>query len=160
RSLPDWALAVLHRSQVLRREEPTDRLWIDPTLMMRRAGMRPDPWQVGGLRHNTPKMLLLCSRQVGKTTGTSAPAPRTAILEAPALVLVVSPSERQSGEFLRKVQSFYGALRRARPNLAGRVRAFQQKLQDEAVADEAYLKIPAPRRASALELHLDNGSRV
>jgi Terminase large subunit, T4likevirus-type, N-terminal len=165
-SSPDWALAVLHRSWVLRREEPADRLWIEPTLLMRRAGLTPDPWQAGVLDDHLQNVLLLCARQVGKTTVTSALALRTALLEAPALVLVLSPSERQSAEFLLKVKSFYRALRRpGRRPVANRLRrgslqSYRDKWRDEAAAEEAYLKIPAPVRASALELHLDNGSRI
>src|SRR5215467_12406076 len=50
--------------------------------------------------------LLNCSRQWGKSTVSAAKALYTAWHEAGSLTLVVSPSARQSGEFLRKAEGF------------------------------------------------------
>jgi hypothetical protein len=58
-------------------------------------------------------MLLLCSRQAGKSLTAAALALRTALLEVGALVLLLSPTERQSGELFRdKVKRLYNALGR------------------------------------------------
>jgi len=58
-------------------------------------------------------MLLLCCRQAGKSTTAAALALRAALLEAPALVLLLSPTQRQSGELFRdKVKRLYDALGR------------------------------------------------
>jgi hypothetical protein len=55
--------------------------------------------------------LLLCSRQVGKSTVAAALALKAALLEAPALVLLLSPTLRQSGELFRdKVLRLWRAL--------------------------------------------------
>jgi hypothetical protein len=58
-------------------------------------------------------MLLLCGRQAGKSLTAAALALRTALLEPPALILLLSPTERQSGELFRdKVKRLYNALGR------------------------------------------------
>jgi hypothetical protein len=44
---------------------------------------------------------MLCSRQAGKSQVAAALAVRTALFQAPALVLLLSPSLRQSGELFR-----------------------------------------------------------
>lgn len=158
RSAPDWALQLLHRATT-GRTLPTDRLWIDPAYLLRRAGMTADPWQLQVLNSPAARLLLLCSRQVGKTTVVSALALKVAILEAPSLVLIVCPSERQSGEFMQKVKAFYAALRR-KADLAGRPQSVYETLLANAGKDGAYLKIPEKLRESALQLHLKNGSRI
>jgi hypothetical protein len=50
-------------------------------------------------------MLLLCCRQSGKSTTTAALALHVAVTDPGALVLLLSPSQRQSGELFRKVQT-------------------------------------------------------
>src|SRR5215203_5823465 len=99
RSLPPWAGQALDR--ILRNcPRPLDRLWADPTLVMRAAGLTPDPWQAGLLASAADRVLLCCSRQSGKTRTVAALALREALLVDDATCLIVSPSERQSGEFL------------------------------------------------------------
>ena len=51
-------------------------------------------------------MVMNCTRQWGKSTVTAAKAVHQAYTEAGSLTLVVSPSARQSGEFLRKAAEF------------------------------------------------------
>ena len=65
------------------------------------AGMQPDAWQTTFLRSCDPRTLLLCSRQSGKSQTAAALAIKTAVLEVPALILILSPSLRQSGELYR-----------------------------------------------------------
>jgi hypothetical protein len=78
-----------------------DRWRADPTLLLADAGLAPDPWQARCLRSDAPRQLLLCARQTGKTLTASGLALKAALLEAPALVLILSPTLRQSGEFFR-----------------------------------------------------------
>jgi hypothetical protein len=88
----------------------------DPALFMDWAGLPPDPWQQRLLRSQSPRSLLLCCRQAGKSTVTAALALRVALLEPPALVLLLSPTLRQSGELFRdKVMRLYNALGRPVP---------------------------------------------
>jgi hypothetical protein len=58
-------------------------------------------------------MILLCSRQSGKSLVAAALALREALLSPPALVLLLSPTLRQSGELFRdKVRRLYSRLGR------------------------------------------------
>jgi hypothetical protein len=66
----------------------------------------PDAIQAGILRSGSKRGILNCSRQWGKSTVTSAKALYHAIHEANSLVVVVSPSARQSGEFMGKAAGF------------------------------------------------------
>jgi len=62
--------------------------------------------------------LLNCSRQSGKSTVTALIALHCAIYEPGALVLLVSPSLRQSGELFRTIMGFYSKLDWAPPLVA------------------------------------------
>jgi hypothetical protein len=83
---------------------------LDPALIAIDAGITPDPWQATLLRERPRRSLLLCSRQSGKSTVTALTALDTAIYQAPALVLLVSPSQRQSAELFRTVMLFHSKL--------------------------------------------------
>ena len=83
---------------------------LDPALIAYDAGITPDPWQAELLRARPRRSLLLCSRQSGKSTVTALTALDTAIYQAPALVLLVSPSQRQSAELFRTVMQFHAKL--------------------------------------------------
>jgi|SRR5829696_4415089 len=83
---------------------------LDPVLLARDAGLEPDPWQADLLRTMPRRALLLCSRQSGKSTVTALMALWTAIYKAAALVILVSPSQRQSGELFRTVMGFLSRL--------------------------------------------------
>jgi hypothetical protein len=84
----------------------------DPARLLTAAGMAPDPWQERLLRAPVSRALLLCSRQAGKSTTAAALALRAALFQPAALVLVLSPSQRQSGELFRKVLDLFAALDR------------------------------------------------
>jgi hypothetical protein len=105
---------------------------LDPTALFPALGLKADPWQERVLRSTAARTLLLCARQAGKSTTTAVLALHTAVYRANSLVLLVSPSLRQSSELYRKVMGFYRAL--GRP-------------------------VPAQQETS-LTLALDNGSRV
>ena len=77
---------------------PTDRFWAEPARVMAEAGMAPDAWQGDVLRSHSPRMLLCCTRQGGKSAVAAGLALLTAFVEAPALILLLSPTLRQSGE--------------------------------------------------------------
>jgi hypothetical protein len=156
--LPDWACRLALRA-TRGRLSSLDRLWPNPELILERAGMTPDRWQTAVLRTRRTQILLLCSRQVGKTVVAAALALRTALLEAPALVLVLTPSERQSSEFMRRIKELHEALRQP-TQMAGRVLSFYEKQVGEAGKDDVYFCLPAKTRESSLQLHLGNGSRI
>jgi hypothetical protein len=112
---------------------PRFLLWTAyPSLLLLDAGLTPDPWQARTLQSQAMRTLLLCSRQAGKSLTAAALALREAILHEPALVLLLSPSERQSGELAQTVFRLYDALPDA----------------------------PRARKRTELQLHLQNGSRI
>jgi len=105
---------------------------LDPVRLSQAVGIDPDPWQARLLRSTSRRLLLNCSRQSGKSTTTGVLAMHTALYEAGALVLLLSPGERQSGELFRKCLHVYRALGK-----------------------------PVPARSiGALHLELENGSRI
>ncbi len=107
-------------------------LALDPVRFSRAAGIEPDDWQVDVLRSSSRRLLLNCSRQSGKSTITGVLAVWTALYDPGALVLLLSPSLRQSQELFRKCLDTYRAACR-----------------------------PVPASAeSAMRLELDNGSRI
>jgi len=107
-------------------------LALDPVRFAEAAGIVPDDWQADVLRSGASRLLLNCSRQSGKSTTTGVLAVWTALYDAGALVLLLSPSLRQSQELFRKCLDTYRA--------AGR---------------------PVSASAeSAMRLELDNGSRI
>jgi hypothetical protein len=90
----------------------------DPVVLALDVGITPDPWQAELLRDRPRRSLLLCSRQSGKSTTTALMALWTAIYEAPALIVIVSPSQRQSAEMFRVLMRFHAKLEGA-PELIG-----------------------------------------
>jgi hypothetical protein len=106
---------------------------LDPARLFRAAvGSAPDPWQAQLLRSAAPRILLNCSRQAGKSLSTAVLSLHTALYTPASLVLLLSPSLRQSQELFRACLRSYRALR---------------------------LPIP-PQAESALRLELGNGSRI
>jgi hypothetical protein len=102
-------------------------------MLAARVGITPDTWQAELLQSKARQMILLCSRQSGKSTVSSLLALHEALYNSAALVLLLSPSLRQSQELFKKVKDAYGALN------AGAVTA---------------------REESALRMEFSNGARV
>ena len=87
------------------------RLRADPSRILSGAGYPPDSWQRTLLRSTSDRVLMLISRQGGKSLTAAAIAVREALLRPPALVLLLSPTLRQSGELFRdKVKRLYHGL--------------------------------------------------
>lgn len=105
---------------------------LDPVQLALVSGFIPDDWQARLLRSCAQRMLLNCSRQVGKSTTTATLAIHTALYENNALILLLSPSLRQSQELFRKCLDVYRALN----------------------------KPVSAQAENALSLELDNGSRI
>lgn len=82
---------------------------LDPVAFAGSLGFVTEPWQSTLLRSSSRRVLVRCARQVGKTTVTSLRALHTALYRPESLVLVISPSQRQSDEFLVRVRSLYRA---------------------------------------------------
>lgn len=105
---------------------------LDPVILMDAVGMKADKWQSEFLRCTDDRVMLLCSRQSGKSTSSAIKALHVALFEENSLVLLCSPSLRQSGELFKKVAGFYAKL-------------------DKPVVSE---------QETALTLTLANGSRI
>jgi terminase large subunit-like protein len=72
----------------------------------RKLGFKPDAMQSRVLEAHTRRGLLNCCRQWGKSTLGAAMAVHQAYTKPESLTLVISPSARQSGEFVRKAARF------------------------------------------------------
>ena len=88
---------------------------LDASAVMDAVGLPPDPWQQDLLGTEARQLLLLCSRQAGKSTVTSALALGHALRSPGSLVLMLAPSWRQSQELFRKLAGFYNRLGRPVP---------------------------------------------
>ena len=86
-----------------------------------RLKFHPDPDQRGLLNSTSRRVLLNCTRQWGKSTVAAAKAVYEASHSPGSLILVVSPSMRQSAEFLRKAAHFLKPLERPRRDRDHRV---------------------------------------
>jgi hypothetical protein len=75
-----------------------------PCIRFRKAIAVPDPWQREVLEAKDPFVVVLASRQIGKSTAIACLA-WAAFCDAKQ-VLIAAPSERQSKELLRRVQEF------------------------------------------------------
>jgi phage FluMu gp28-like protein len=106
---------------------------LDPSLIAHDAGITPDPWQADLLRSDADRVLMLCSRQAGKTTTAAFIALGTAIYRRPGgLIIIVSPSQRQSAEIFRTVMFHHSNLK----------------------------NVPELKAESALRAEMANGSRI
>ncbi len=94
------------------------RLALDPVLLATRAGLTCDAWQADLLTSNARDLILLCSRQAGKSSVCAVLATHEALYRPESLTLIVSPSQRQSGLLYAKIRAIYGALGDAVPRLA------------------------------------------
>ncbi len=88
------------------------QLALDPARIFAASGLTPDPWQRQLLLSPARRMLLNCSRQSGKSTAVAALVLYRALVQRASLMLLVSPSLRQSVELFRKVESTHQALGR------------------------------------------------
>ena len=84
---------------------------LDPALFAReRLGITPDPWQERILKTSAKRVILTCSRQSGKSTTAAILAVHQAIYHPGSLILMVSPTQRQSSELFGKARHFIGLL--------------------------------------------------
>src|SRR4051812_45451268 len=80
---------------------------LDPVLLAADCGITPDAVQQRLLTSTSRKVLVNCCRQWGKSTTTALIALHEALYAAPAMIVLVSPSQSQSTELFRKVHSFW-----------------------------------------------------
>jgi hypothetical protein len=78
--------------------------------VMRKLNLEPADWQLDVLQGNHSRLLLNCCRQAGKSTVVAIHALLQAIYTSNLLVLLLSPSLRQSAELLHTVTNFYNRI--------------------------------------------------
>jgi hypothetical protein len=83
---------------------------LDPVLLARDCGIEPDPVQAELLTTTARKVLLCCTRQWGKSTCAALIALHEALYSAPAMIILVSPSQPQSTELFKKIHGFWSKL--------------------------------------------------
>lgn len=81
----------------------------DPTTLARDAGVELDKWQRDLLNSASKRILILASRQVGKTEVCLWRCIWQAVFD-PGLIVIASPSLNQSSEFFRRFVQRYKAL--------------------------------------------------
>jgi tRNA(Met) C34 N-acetyltransferase TmcA len=83
---------------------------LDPVLVAQECGIDPDPVQTSLLTTSAKRVLLNCCRQWGKSTVTGLIALHEALYQAPAMIVVVSPSQPQSTELFKKIHGAWARL--------------------------------------------------
>ncbi len=74
---------------------------------LRRRRIALDPWQERLLQSDSRRILLNCSRQVGKSLMAAGFALHKAVFTPESLVILTAPTERQAKELFAKVSRFY-----------------------------------------------------
>ena len=97
-----WHLGTAHAASDL-------ALTLDRAAFARSIGVDPDPWQERLLHSEADRVLLNASRQSGKSTITALIAGHTTFYEPRSLVLLFSPTLRQSQELFKKCLYLYRA---------------------------------------------------
>ncbi len=83
---------------------------LDPLVLARDCGITPDERQAELLISSLQRVLVNCTRQWGKSTVAALICVYEALYRAPAMIILVSPSQQQSCELFRKVVDFLAAL--------------------------------------------------
>ncbi len=89
------------------RKMAEDLIWALDAVEWARRLYPLDPWQEDVLRASSGRVLLCCARQAGKSTVAALLALHTALYHPGSLILLLSPSLRQSSELFRRVAALY-----------------------------------------------------
>lgn len=132
---------------------------LDPVVFAQRAGIEPDAWQADVLRSPAKRLLLNCSRQSGKSTTTALLALHEALYVSGSLILLLSPSLRQSAELYRTLARLYSATGAQIPSTA------ESKLRLELENGSRVISLPASEAtirgyAGVALLVIDEAARV
>lgn len=91
---------------------PLEAYRADPCKIMSDAGTAPDPWQAAFLRSTEPSSLLLCGRQVGKSTCVATLMLHAALSHSDRTIVAIAPIEPQANELIRKVMRLFNGIGR------------------------------------------------
>ena len=100
------ALAVACLQQMVAERQVKTMSAVTVDKLLKHVDFSPDRWQLEVLRSQSDRILLNCSRQTGKSTVSAALAVHAA--SSPhSLILLLSPSLRQSQELFKKTLKFH-----------------------------------------------------
>ena len=99
-----------YRSHTRADDDANTRIPDDPIAVARLLGFEPDPWQCDLLTSTDERVILNCSRQTGKSTSVAILALHHALTTRDSVVLIISPSLRQSELLFEKISTFYRKL--------------------------------------------------
>jgi hypothetical protein len=83
---------------------------LDPTLFMADMGMSLDWWQERVVMSDKRSIIILCSRQAGKSQSSAVKCLHTATFNPGAQILILAPAERQSKLLLGKIKRMWRRL--------------------------------------------------
>lgn len=112
---------------------------VDPVALFRRTWGEPDTWQAETLTSTERRIMLNCARQSGKSTVTSTLAVAETHSKARALVLLLSPTLRQSSELFQKYMTVYRAAQDAGWALPSK---YETKLTHELINGSRVVSLP------------------
>ena len=132
---------------------------LDPILLARDCGIDPDTIQSNLLTTTARRVLLNCSRQWGKSTIAALVALHEALYAAPAMIIVISPSQPQSTELFKKIHDAW-------TKLPGAPEARQESLTRMELANRSRIvSLPGSERTTrgysgATTVIMDEAARV
>jgi hypothetical protein len=98
---------------------------LDPALLARDADIHLDDWQADFVRSNAPQTIMLVPRQHGKTEASVIKALSVATTEPDSLILIASPAQRLSDEFVLRARKTYGRIQDAPPLIGDAARRIE-----------------------------------
>jgi hypothetical protein len=98
---------------------------LDPALLAQDADIILDEWQAGFVRSDAPQTAMLIPRQHGKTEAAVIKSLSVATTEPDSLILIASPSQRQSDEFVLRARKAYGRIKDAPPLIGDAARRIE-----------------------------------
>jgi hypothetical protein len=104
----------------------------DPVLLAQDCGLDPDAIQIELLRSTSRRIIVNACRQFGKSSVSALLAVWACLYDAPSRVVLISPSQQQSGELYKKCLTFL----------------------------ERLPGVPLAKQSSTTRLELENGSRI
>ena len=104
-------LSRIERRIHAQRQHAGALVYVDPVFFaQQRLGFQPDHWQEQVLQSQSKRLLLNCCRQSGKSTTTAVLSLHQALFFPRSLILLISPSLRQSSELFKKVTDLLALL--------------------------------------------------
>jgi hypothetical protein len=131
----------------------------DPTLLFKPMGWHADDWQIKLLKSTHEQQLVCVSRQAGKSLTAGVKALTVALTRPKSTTVIVSRSQNQASEVLRKVKELHSAWREQKTTKAVDWRPRPVRLLDEAERETEARQLQAVTN-SVMSFEIGNGSRI